>query len=102
MVSVLDVAKVAGDQRQQHEGHTDMAVIFVALEVSHVEICPYLASVTVASSSHSSAAPESVESSNDDVVGFGVGDGVGGHATEPLLPANMLVVVTDETSQHRS
>ena len=38
----------------------------VALDVSHVEMCPYLASVVVASLSHSSTAPESVESSNDD------------------------------------
>ena len=73
----------------------------VALEVSHVEIYPYLASAMVALLSHSSTAPESVSSSNEDTADR-VGAGVGGQSAEPLLLVNIFVVVIDETSQHRS
>ena len=44
----------------------NMLYMLVTLEVSHVEMCPYLASVAVASLSHSSTAPERVESSKVD------------------------------------
>jgi hypothetical protein len=37
-----------------------------------------------------------------DVVGKAVGIAVGEQSAEPLLPSNICVVVTDETSQHRS
>ena len=63
----------------------------------------------VVSLSHSSTASESVESSNEEGVGRGVGNGVGDvvgigdeQLAEPLLPVNISVAVTDETSQHRS
>ena len=43
----------------------NISFMLVTLEVSHVDIWPYLASVAVSSLSHSSTALESVESSNE-------------------------------------
>ena len=69
----------------------NMACMVVALEVSHVEMAPYFEVAVVESESHSSTAPDRVESSKLD-----------GQLAEPLLPENMSVVVIDERFQHRS
>ena len=66
-----------------------MSCILVTLEVSHVEMCPYLASVVDESESHSFTAPDRVDSSKVE-------------QNEPLLPVNISVVAIDDTSQHRN
>ena len=54
-----------------------MALMLVTLEVSHVEMCPYLVSAVDESESHSSTAPDSVEPVKKEGVGRGVGSGLG-------------------------
>ena len=69
-VSHCEISSLKEDAASLYESQSELAQNssskLVELEVSQAEICPYWDSTAVESESHSSTAPDRVESSNED------------------------------------